>query len=442
MPHICEVQRNIPIVGEFDVCVLGGSCTGVFAAVRAARLGMRVALVEKQNAFGGVATSGLVCVWHSFLDTEFKRQIIGGLSHEVVERLRKREAVDQFSSSPDTAYRFNSEELKIELDELVRENGITPFLHTLFCAPHCEDGRIRAVIIENKDGRSAISAKVFIDATGDGDLAAAVGLPFTIDAHLQPPTTCAKISGLGDLDLNRLLREHREEYGIPKDSGWQCDIPGGSGARMYANTHVFGCDASKAGELTAGEMEGRRLIRALMDMARKYEGKKPCLLALPSYIGIRETRRFQTEHVLTEDEVLHGNPFADAIANGSYRVDVHNTSGGGFVFKYLDGSTLNVGSEGCEKGRWRPETPSNPTFYQVPYSCLYMRRSPNLLLAGRMIGTDRGAFGAVRVMVNLNQTGEAAGVAAALAVEGGVNVDMVDPRVLRAKLSAGGSVII
>ena len=174
MPHICEVQRNIPLVGEFDVCVLGGSCTGVFAAVRAARLGARVALVEKQNAFGGVATSGLVCVWHSFLDTEYKRQIIGGLSHEVVERLRRRRAVDQFSNSPDTAYRFNSEELKIELDELVRENGITPFLHTLFCAPHSEDGRIRAVIIENKDGRSAIGAKVFIDATGDGDLAAAV----------------------------------------------------------------------------------------------------------------------------------------------------------------------------------------------------------------------------------------------------------------------------
>lgn len=442
MPHICEVQRNIPLVGEFDVCVLGGSCTGVFAAVRAARLGARVALVEKQNAFGGVATSGLVCVWHSFLDTEYKRQIIGGLSHEVVERLRRREAVDQFSNSPDTAYRFNSEELKIELDELVRENGITPFLHTLFCAPHSEDGRIRAVIIENKDGRSAIGAKVFIDATGDGDLAAAVGLPFTIDAHLQPPTTCAKISGLDDLDLNRLLREHREEYGIPKDSGWQCDIPGGSGARMYANTHVFGCDASKAQELTAGEMEGRRLIRALLDMARKYEGKKPCLLALPSYIGIRETRRFQTEHILTEEEVLHGKPFADAIANGSYRADVHNPSGGGFVFKYLDGSTLNVGSAGCEKGRWRPETPSNPTFYQVPYSCLYVRQAPNLLLAGRMIGTDRGAFGAVRVMVNLNQTGEAAGVAAALAVEGGISLDRIDPQILRAKLTAGGSVII
>lgn len=442
MRMIEEAARRVPIAGEYDVCVLGGSCTGVFAAVRAARLGARVALVEGQNCFGGVATAGMVCVWHSFYDTEFKRKIIAGLTEEVVTRLQRRDAAVFCENSPSIYCKFNSEELKIELDELVRESGITPFLHTSYCAPALDGTTLRAVFVENKDGRSAIAAKVFIDATGDGDLAAACGLPYTVDAHLQPPTTCAKIGGLGDLDLNRVLLERRAEFDWPEDSGWQCDFPGSGDVRMYANTHVFNTDASKAEQLTRAEMEGRRAIRGLLDMARKYENKTPTLYALPSYIGVRETRRFHTAHILTEDEVLYGKPFSDAIAYGSYRVDVHKPSGGGYIFKYLDGSLQDIGPDGCVPGRWRPETPTNPTYYQIPYASLYARQAPNLLLAGRMIGTDKGAFGGVRVMVNLNQTGEAAGVAAVLAANKGVAVSDVDAGELRSALAAGGSLIL
>ena len=126
-----EAKVDLPIFDDVDICVLGGSCTGVFAAVRAARLGATVAVVEKQNAFGGVATNSLVNVWHSLYDVGKTQRIIAGLTQEVIDRLDERDAVER-NPNPSSAYRLNSQELKIELDELVLESGIHPHLHTLF----------------------------------------------------------------------------------------------------------------------------------------------------------------------------------------------------------------------------------------------------------------------------------------------------------------------
>jgi len=162
---IHEPSREIPVTLDCDIAVIGGGCTGVFAAVRAARLGARVAIIEKQNCFGGAATAGLVCIWHSLYDTEGQQVIIGGLSAEVIERLKKRDAV-RMTANMSSAFILNTEELKIELDELVVEHHITPFLHSFYTSPVMRDGRLDAVILENKDGRQAIRARQFIDASG------------------------------------------------------------------------------------------------------------------------------------------------------------------------------------------------------------------------------------------------------------------------------------
>ena len=445
MDLINEPARAIPIIAEADVCVLGGSCTGVFAAVRAARAGRSVVLVEKTNRFGGVATNGLVCIWHNDLDDRYEQQIIAGLSLEVVGRLQRRDAVTVRERNPDTRYILNTEELTIELDELVREAGVVPFLHTVFCrAVRDEGGRIEAVLVENKDGRGAIRASVFIDATGDGDLAKECAAPFSVRADLQPPTTCAKIVGLEGVDMRKFYNQHRGEYGLPEDAGWSCSIPGAGAVRLHAETHCFGANVADARQLTAAEMEGRRHIRGMMDMARRFLPERRaqlCLLALAGSIGTRETRRFQAEHRLTEDEVLHGVRFPDAIANGTYRVDIHYPKGGGHLFKYLDGRQVSTTHRGQEWGRWRPESADNPLFYQIPYRTMVRRDCPNLIMAGRMIDADSGAFGAIRVMITMNQTGEAAGVAASLAVDGTATW-RIDPMALRARLAAGGSIVL
>jgi hypothetical protein len=158
-----------------------------------------------------------------------------------------------------------------------------------------------------------------------------------------------------------------------------------------------------------------------MDLARKYGGgdNKPCLLDLPSYIGVRETRSFRANYRLTEEDILSCKRFPDAIANGTYHIDVHDPQTGQFKFKEPRGD-----------------------FYQIPLSAMVARQAPNIVLAGRMISTDRGAFGGIRVMVNLNQVGEAAGVTASLAASRAKPVSRVDAASVRKALANLGAIII
>jgi len=448
MDFIIEPSKKIRVSCNADVCVLGGSCTGVFAAVRAARLGAKVVIIEKQNCFGGTACSGLVNIWHTLHDTEFRRQIIAGLTQEVIERLKTRNAVTEERETRG-AFKLNTEELKIELDGLIRENGIQPYLHTAYTAPLLKNGELTGVFIENKSGRSVVKSKMFIDATGDGDLCFHLGLDHYTRSRMQPPTPCAKIFGLNSLDgfdWHRAVHEHGEEFGLKEDWGWSCPVPVTPDVMMTAETHIFDADCSDADQLTFAEMEGRRQIRSIMDIIRKYgpRGETIDLLSLPSCIGIRETRHIKCRYPLTEKDILNGRRFDDAIANGSYRVDVHHSDKPGITFRYLNG-VEEVHDRRCNRvdyKRWRPETKEDPTFYQIPFRSLIPGTYNNLISAGRMIDAEEGAFGAVRVMVNTNQMGEAAGTAAWLALDTDEAVERVDSKHLRKILQEGGSIII
>jgi hypothetical protein len=441
-----EPARETPVIGEYDLCVIGGSCTGVFAALRAARLGLSVAIVERMGCLGGVATLSLVNVWHSAYDEPFERPIFSGLSVELMERLKRRGSVTEREKSPDWAWSFNSAEMQIELDELVAEHRIESWLHTAFAGPLLEHGRLAAIAVENKSGRGAIRARFFIDASGDGDLCQRLGLPTYLASRRQPSTTCALFSGwdsLKNTDWGGLIREHGEEFGLPQGFAWGAKVPG-SDLYMLAGTRVYQ-DCSTAEGFAKAEREGRRQVRAIHDLLRRHAPEaKLTLQSLPARIGIRETRHVRCLHHLTGEDVLHGRKFPDAIANGSYRVDIHHTEKPGITFRYLDGRELYIrpGRPG-ELSRWRPESTENPTYYQIPYRTL-VPDGPfdNLLAAGRFIDADEEAHAAIRVMVNMNQTGEAAGAAAFLALKNGVAARAVDPQKLRSTLSEGGSLML
>ncbi|MFW6162925.1 MAG: FAD-dependent oxidoreductase [Planctomycetota bacterium] len=430
MDVIREAPRETPVAADVDLCVLGGSCTGVFAAVAAARLGAKVALVELNGFFGGVATASMVNVWHSLHDTTGEQQIIGGLTAEVIDRLDRRDAVIHHDPrNRSKGVEFNSEVLKPELDLLVTEAGVRPFLHTLFVAPAVEDGRMVAAIIEDKTGRRAIRAEQFIDATGDADVAHRLGLPVYRRDDVQPPTMCAILRGLGAVrkqhrgfNVNRVIFDQDYEQALRKGFSWSARVPGGRDETMLAGTRVFGADCSDADALTQAEIEGRRQVRAVCDLLREHflGGEGVPLQTLPAKIGVRETRHARCLHQLTVQEVLTGERFPDAIANGSYRVDVHSARGAGVKFRNLE----------------------DTTFYQVPYRSLVPRGSRNVLVAGRCLDADEGAFGAVRVMVNCNQMGQAAGVAAWLALDAGTDVASVDAPRLRATLKRQGALVL
>ncbi len=452
MDTVREPARQVPVAAEVDVCVVGGSATGVFAAVAAARLGARVAVIERQGFFGGTATAGLVCVWHTTRDARLERPIIAGLGIEILERLRKRGALLEKPPTRNLACIFNPEELKIELDGLLADAGVRPFLHARFAAPVVEDGEVRAAIIEDKSGRRAVRARVLIDASGDGDLAARAGLECYKDHDLQPPTTCAVIRGLDeikkrnpDFSLNRAVFEEKHPGALELGFLWSVEMAESPGDRLVAGTRVNGADCSDADQLTRAEMEGRAQVRRIVDLLRANfaGGESVRLSALAAHIGIRQTRQVRCLHQLTEEEVLAGKRFADAIANGSYRVDIHHNDRAGITFRYLDGSEVFCRADGTHRrGRWRPETEEDPTFYQIPYRSLVPRGAGNVLVAGRCLDADRGAFGAVRVMINTNQTGEAAGTAAWLALDSGKPVAEIDTGKLREVMKKQGALII
>ena len=447
MAVLMEKERTIPLIGDFDLCVVGGSATGVFAAVRAARLGAKVAIVEQTNCFGGTTVNSLVANWHSLHDFRYRQKIIGGLIQETLDRLERRGAM-VFKPQMRNAYFLNPEELKIELDDLVLSHGITPFLNTFFCASHTEGDRIRAIIVEDKSGRRAIGARYFVDASGDGDLAARSGADFELPAALQPGTYVYQTTGLPpreEFDLTAMIAEHGPEFGLAPDFGWCYPNPVAPSVSEHFDTHTFGVVSCDADNLTRSEMRGRAQARAVMDLIKSYapQANRVALVDLAARVGIRESRHIRCLHRVTGEELLAGTRFPDAIANGTYPPDIHDPETGATRLRFLDGSEVSTKQGGAKtEGRWKPIQADHPLFYQVPFRSLVCRGFANLAVAGRCLDADPWAFGGLRVQVNCMQLGEAAGTAAALASRTGSSLADVDPALLRKTLAEGGSIVL
>ncbi len=452
--RISEPARDVPVCHQADLCVVGGSATGVFAAIAAARLGRTVALVENEGMFGGTATASMVNVWHSQYDEPGAEKIFAGLVAETMGRLVDAGGAVDRGHDRHWQWCFHPHRLAMLLDEMVcQHETIRPFLHARFVGvAGGEPGRPEAAIIEDKSGRRAIRARVFLDATGDADLVDRAGLETWQPEHVQPPTTTFLSTGIDTShlrdgkSLRNVVFDQRNPGALKPGFLWHAPVPGldAEGILMVAGTRVHGADCSDADQLTAAEIEGRRQVARIFELAHRHRpyGQAMQLVALPGRIGIRDSRRIVAAHRLTESEVLTGAAFDDAIAQGSYRVDIHSQDGEGLTFRYLNGEEVIVGADGSRQlGRWAPDGQATATFYRVPYRCLVPRGAANILAAGRCIDTDEGAFGALRVMVNCAQTGQAAGVAAALAAEADLAVDEVDLPALRGALIEQGAIL-
>lgn len=436
-----ETLPPTPVVATVDVCVIGGSCTGVFAALRASEAGMRVAIVENNGFFGGTATAGLVPIWHSLYSTDGKREIIKGLTRQVLNRLLENgEATVGEKTNPSAYATLSAPGLTTALDEAMAGNPmIRSFLHARFVSVAMDaPGHVTHAIIEDKSGRRAIAAKFFIDASGDGDLLARAGFETWSQPkeQLQPHTMCALLSGVDqvvaahpDFSFREMMRPHRGA-GLKHLFLWTAPVVGSPSLVFTALSRVQACNPADADDLTAGEIEGRRQVAAFVRACNRefpIEGAAVRVSAFAACLGLRESRHARCLYTLTEEDVLRGREFDDAVAYGTYRVDIHHDAG--ITFKDLDGhqSVMTADPETGEvvrtTGRWCPEGEATATFYQIPYRSLVPRGSVNVLCAGRMLDCDRGAFGATRVMVNCNQMGEAAGVAAARCVAEGVAVE-------------------
>ncbi|MBR2374688.1 MAG: FAD-dependent oxidoreductase [Clostridia bacterium] len=445
-------ETKIPVIAEADLVVVGGSCTGVFAAVRAARLGLDVVLVEKLNMLGGVATAGLVNVWHSLHDIYEQKQVIAGLTEETLQRLMKRSGAEKLDGVSQYAvpshYNLNPWELTYVLDQYVQENKIRLLLHTSFVQAIKRDRKVEAVIVSNVDGLGAIKTKFVVDATGDGRVAKDLGCPVYYNDLLQPPTSCFLLQGEIPVEKwSEIVKRHGTEYGFSDDWGWWGNIAGLKDISLRADLHVFGVDCSKAADLTYAEMEGRRQTMTYLEMLNKYSGEDPMrVVAFGSTIGIRETAHYKTRYQANGEDLLQGKRYDAPIMNGTYRVDIHHKNSGGITFRYLDGREVVVIGNGTQVLRddWRKRkglTGDPAPYYQLPFEVFIGEEYDNFIAAGRMLNAEAEAFGAVRVMVNLNQIGEAAGTAAYVCLHTDKALQAIDGKTVTELLRKGGSAV-
>ncbi|MBI3831079.1 MAG: FAD-dependent oxidoreductase [Planctomycetes bacterium] len=456
-----EPAREIPVIAEADVAVLGGGPAGVMAAVAAARNGARVVLVERHAYFGGMACAANVNIWHQLWSPDYQTKVIGGLPEEILLRLETLGAVRKHGPDGRGHYVICTESAKLAFDDMVVGSGVRILLHAwLAGAVRSENGAVEAAIVESKSGRGAIRAKVFVDATGDADLCARAGAPTTTggaNGKCQPPTLCfriggvdqekAKAAGVNNGVIQRELFAHVMDYNGGKyptflwgaQSVWRPD------ELMLAGTRVPGVVCSKTDDFTRAEVEARYQMRWVLKHLKQFAGyEKLYLVDVGAQIGVRETRRIQGEYEITERELLEGVRFEDTIAQGVYPVDIHNPDGPGILFRHLDGVEREVAGDGSVSNRrWDGQIDGAPKratpCYSVPYRSLIPRGLTNVLVAGRCVAATHEAAGALRVMINAMSFGHAAGLAAAAAsTRHDGSVRAVDPSELRKQLKREG----
>lgn len=431
------VSKSVPVVGSYDVVVCGAGPAGVIAAIAAAREGASVALVERFGFLGGMATAGLVMPLSVFIYQN--KRVIGGIPWEFIERL---EAMGGgYIEKPLGNVAFDPELYKLCMQRMVLEAGVTLYMNSYLTGTVVgTDGRVECVVIENKSGAEALEAKVFIDCTGDADLAAMAGVEMQPmnGEPLQPLSTYFILAGVDTsspliaeamhhnkqgvnchcLPIREYLLEHAEELNMPEFGGpWFCTtLHEGCVAVNMTRTAADACDNR---DYTAAECRLREDVYRMADVLRNnFAEFKNCYVAsVATQAGIRETRRIKGVHTMTAEEYMSGYRYEDSISRGAHPIDIHATKGSNQVTHFLEQAAY------------------------VPYRALIANNYPNLLVAGRCLSADRKAFASMRVQASCMGTGQAAGVAAAMCAKVGCSVQSVDIGALVERLKALGAAL-
>lgn len=454
--HVRETEQR----AETDVLVVGGGPAGVCAAVAAAREGCSVTLLEQNGFGGGMATAGMVGPFMTCYDKMGEKMIIRGLFEEIVDRLVERGgAIHPSVVRAGTAYTswlveghdhctpFDCEIFKKLIDDMLVEAGVKALYHTGFLKPVMDGGRICGVVAHAREGCKPFSAKVVVDCTGDGDVAAAAGAPYEMgdgaDGAMQPATMFFRICGVDSKAIEADIEKNKDKFyrkdGVNYRSfHWQVERAKLAGdwdldrasIGLYRSvkedewcvntSRIMGVDSTSSESLTRGEIEGRKQVEHIMAFIRKYipgcaDAK---LMASGSTLGIRESRHIMGKYVLGLDDVLNGVVSDDAILLCSNSVDVHG--------KFGPRSNEYI-------------TVKNGDYYGVPYRCLVPLSVEGLLVAGRCISAESLAAGAVRVMPPCMAMGQAAGIAAAISVQTDTSPEEISVELLRKKLLSRGA---
>ncbi|MEO6744071.1 MAG: FAD-dependent oxidoreductase, partial [Caldimonas sp.] len=426
---VTEPARAVPLFGTFDVVVLGGGPAGIAAAAAAARVGAEVLLVERYGFLGGMGTAAGVtnfCGLHANVHGTI-RQVVHGIADDLLDRMRALDGLNEphliFGKIHAQAYDMSA--FKCAADALLVEAGVDLLFHALAAGvARADDGRIETLFVETKSGRLAIRGRVFIDCSGDGEIAHRAGVPMEKgDDHgnLLYPTLMFRVGNVDPVRAADAWRtipqlmdsaEASGEFRFPRRGAivrpqkhsyeWRVNVT------QLRNPDGSATDGTDARSLSAGELEGRRQIvdylRFLRAQVPGFEGAYA--LDIAPQLGIRETRRLIGEYRLRGEDVLTCASFDDAIGVNGWPLEKHVA--------------------GDVEWGW-PPIPESRGYNQLPYRMLLPRRATaggadNLLVAGRCASMTHDGHSAARVSGACFAMGQAAGTAAALALQDGCSV--------------------
>ena len=392
-----ESNRNITITktanyaGKYDVVVCGGGPAGFIAAIAASREGAKTAIVEQYGFFGGMATAGFVNPISVF--SYNGALVTGGIPWEFVNRLQ--EAGGAEIESPLANIAFEPEHYKLIAQRMVLEAGVDIYMHSYITGCVKDGNRIKYVIIDNKNGTEALEGKVFVDCTGDGDLAAMAGVPMQAqDGPLQPLSSYFILGGVDTstpmmkeavhhnrqgvnchcLPVREKLLALQDKLNIPEFGGpWFCltKQPG----VVTVNMTRTGGNACDNREFSHAECRLRedafRMAEILKENVEEF--KNSWLISVSLQAGVRETRRIKGMHIITGDEYLNSFKYPDSISRCAHPIDIHVAKGATQNITFL----------------------KKPAF--VPYRALIAPDFPDLIVAGRCISAGKTAFASIRV---------------------------------------------
>ena len=424
-------QAEVPVIAECDVLIVGGGPGGFGAGVMAAKQGANVIVAERYGALGGMASYGEVT---PFMPNHAQGE---SMDRPVFAAWRKR-MWDYFSDEEKKLHPFDTGDkapflskdiAMLAMEDLLLEAGAKILYHHTLFDVRKRDGRITEVLFHTKSGLSAVRAKIFIDSTGDGDLAALAGCPVEMgnsEGLCQPMTTCFKLDHIdaarkpswqeigeiykkakaeGKLDC---LRENILAFGTLHDD-----------CIHFNTTRIIRKNATNALELSQAEIEGRKEVRKYIKFLREnvpgFENAQ--LKSLAHHVGIRETRRIRGLVYQTADDFFKRAKYDDAIARVNYPIDIHDPSGSGTTMHYM------------EKDQW----------YELRYGTIVPLNSENLLMGCRAISVDHALHSSSRIMPAVCSLGQAAGMAAALCLRENVLPKELDGKKVREALKKEGA---
>lgn len=427
------INEDIPVIESADVVVVGGGPGGVCAAVAAARNGVSTVLVERYGALGGMASFGEVSPFMS--NHANGKYLTRGIFQEWCSRMRTYLAPEIQDQTYDESYmdffsRIVDKNISmLVLEELCLESGVKLLYHHNLCDVIMDGNKIEAAVFSSKSGYVAVKGKVFIDSTGDGDLAVLSGCEAMYgneDGLCQPMTTCFKLSGIDRsrypdrAGVNAIYDRLKAEGKIncPRENvlwfnTWIDETVHFNTTRIIKKSGVNGVELSEA------EIEGRRQVREFYNFLKNHVPgcRNARISSIAHHVGIRESRRIKGKIVQTADDFDAARKYPDAVAKASYSIDIHNPSGIGTYIKKIAAND----------------------YYEISYRAIVPENSVNLLMGCRAISVDHALHSSSRVMPPVCAVGEGAGTAAAISVKISVPPSELDGKLVNAALKENGA---